>query len=84
MQFCNLTTDHVNCGQLCLKKKTKHQTKNKQTQKSLTQQRLWDTSPHPTLEATSLEKHGGIWDWIWRICHRNPSRAFLGESPPAP
>lgn len=38
------------------KKKPKHQTKNKQTQKSLTQQRLLDTSPHPTLVATSLEK----------------------------
>lgn len=38
------------------KKKTKHQTKTKQTQKSLTQQRLLDTSPHPTLVTTSLEK----------------------------
>lgn len=71
MQFCNLTTDHVNRGQLCLKKGKKpkktpkkptktHQTKTKPTQNSLTQQRLSDTSPHPTPEATSLEKHGGI------------------------
>lgn len=31
MQFCNLTTDHVNCGQLCLKKKHKTNPNQNQT-----------------------------------------------------
>lgn len=64
-----------------LKKKKKRTPNQKQTQKSLTQQRLLDTSPHPTLVETSLEKQWAIWDWIWRIFHGNPSHALLGEKP---
>lgn len=49
MQFCNLTTNHLNCGQLFLLEKKKQT-----TQKSLTQQRLSDISQHPTMKATSF------------------------------
>lgn len=56
MQFCNLTTNHVNCGQLCLLENKKKQA----TQKSLSQQRLSDISQHSIMKATSFKKQSGI------------------------